>query len=365
MAHRGLRQANVLVDGQGKPWLIDFGFAEFDASTRRLNQDIVAMLASLACLVGPRAPLTSAFEVLGKDAVIDAMPLLQLPALSTATRTDLKKRPGLLEDIRGLAEETTGEKLPPPQRLTRLPWRPRLWQPDREKRPARSDSVNESSGESTQTFVQSSMIRLFFATAILTGSAVFARRRTVDPIEGDVFRFFNRLPKHPSLIIQIIMQAGALGASFVAAAMAIAAGQRRMARDLALSGVCAWFTAKIIKNQVARGRPTDVFDDVQVHGAEATGLGFPSGHAAVSAALATAAGPYLPRWARQGAWVTAGIVAFARIYVGAHLPVDIMGGVPLGILAATGLRLLSYALGISGPVARKSEARADSGLGNV
>jgi undecaprenyl-diphosphatase len=128
MAHRDLRQANVLVDSSGAPWLIDFGFAQIGASERRLNQDIVEMLASLSCLVGPEAPLASAIDVLGKDAVLAAMPLLQPVALSTATRTDLKAHPALLGEIRRLAGEMTGEEPAPLERLTRLPWKPRVYQ---------------------------------------------------------------------------------------------------------------------------------------------------------------------------------------------------------------------------------------------
>jgi undecaprenyl-diphosphatase len=121
IAHRDLRQANVLVDDDGEPWLIDFGFAEAGASDRRLNQDIAEMMASLACLVGAEPPTETALEVLGEEAVMGAMRLLQPLALSTATRTDLESRPGLLEEIRAHVAKLTGATPPPPERLTRLP----------------------------------------------------------------------------------------------------------------------------------------------------------------------------------------------------------------------------------------------------
>ncbi len=125
IAHRDLRQANVLVDDRGQPWLIDFGFAEAGASERRLNQDIAEMMASLACLVGAKRTVETALDVLGEEAVMGAMSLLQPLALSTATRTDLKNHPGLLEEIRQQAAEMTGATAPPLERLTRLPLRPR------------------------------------------------------------------------------------------------------------------------------------------------------------------------------------------------------------------------------------------------
>ena len=184
------------------------------------------------------------------------------------------------------------------------------------------------------------LIGLILGSALLGVSALVARQRKVDPVERDTFHFINRLPKEVSVPVQIIMQAGALGATYATAGLALIAGRRRLARDLAVSGTPAWLGAKGVKAVVARERPAKLLRNVQVHGEEATGLGFPSGHAAVSAALATAAGPYLPRWARPLTWIVAGVVALSRIYVGAHLPVDIIGGVPLGIAAASAVHLL-------------------------
>jgi hypothetical protein len=72
---------------------------------------------------------------------------------------------------------------------------------------------------------------------------------------------------------------------------------------------------------------------------EQRGLGYPSGHAAVAATLYVVAAPHLrSRWRAGLAALTSG-VGLARIYVGAHLPLDVLGGVALGAaLGAAGPR---------------------------
>jgi undecaprenyl-diphosphatase len=183
-------------------------------------------------------------------------------------------------------------------------------------------------------------VRLVLGTTVLVGSAVIASQRHIEPVESDLFRFVNRLPVAASVPLRIIMQAGALGASFVTAGLALVARRPRLARDLAVSGTLAWWLAKLVKAIVARDRPGKLLDDVRFHGSEATGLGFPSGHAAVSAALATAAGPYLPPAARGVAWAVAGLVGLSRVYVGAHLPIDVLGGTPLGWAVGAAVHLV-------------------------
>jgi len=60
----------------------------------------------------------------------------------------------------------------------------------------------------------------------------------------------------------------------------------------------------------------------------------------------TVASPYLGRRSRRVAWLLAGIVAFARVYTGAHLPLDVAGGAALGWLAGA---LVHLALGVPVP----------------
>jgi predicted Ser/Thr protein kinase len=86
---------------------------------------------------------------------------------------------------------------------------------------------------------------------------------------------------------------------------------------------------------VQRGRPQTLLEEVNILGEPARGLGYVSGHSAVAVALATVASPYLGRRARRVAWVLAGCVCLARMYVGSHLPYDVVGGAALGWAAGS------------------------------
>jgi undecaprenyl-diphosphatase len=51
-------------------------------------------------------------------------------------------------------------------------------------------------------------------------------------------------------------------------------------------------------------------------------------------------------------YVLAAAVAFSRVYVGVHYPLDVLGGAVLGVLVAVGLRVL---------VNRRTHLRAQAG----
>jgi uncharacterized membrane protein YbhN (UPF0104 family)/membrane-associated phospholipid phosphatase/tRNA A-37 threonylcarbamoyl transferase component Bud32 len=207
------------------------------------------------------------------------------------------------------------------------------------------------------------VLRLVSGTALVAVSAALAAGRHVSRLEVDLFRLVNDLPAALSPPLQLVMQAGSFGAVWVAGAVALAARRRRVARDLAVTGTAAWLAAKVVKLLVVRGRPGGLLQEVTLRGVTAGGLGFPSGHTAVAAALATAAGPYLSRRGRRLAWGGVALVSVARLNVGAHLPLDIIGGVGVGWAVGAAFHLLWGAPARRPALEAVRQALADTGLG--
>jgi undecaprenyl-diphosphatase len=165
------------------------------------------------------------------------------------------------------------------------------------------------------------------ATGLLW-SAGRARALTVSRAEERVFRVFNDAPGELVPLVWPIMQMGSLGAVFAAAE-----GERRRsgnerAATIAIVGTAVWGGVKLIKPLVGRGRPAAHLAVVHVRGQAQTGLGYPSGHAAVSLTLAMVASH--SAGTLRLALAAAAVTSAARMYVGAHLPIDIIGGLCAG-----------------------------------
>jgi undecaprenyl-diphosphatase len=172
------------------------------------------------------------------------------------------------------------------------------------------------------------------------GFARRARTGRVGAFEERTFRTVNRLPASLNAPVWVVMQAGNLAA---VPAVAVIVGRRRRSAGIgaAVAGSSVWALSKVIKRRVGRGRPADHLTGVIVRGRGQSGLGFPSGHAAVAVALAVTAGRVASPTGRRLAWVTAAAVGGARQYVGAHLPLDVAGGVALGAAAGALTNLVS------------------------
>jgi undecaprenyl-diphosphatase len=187
------------------------------------------------------------------------------------------------------------------------------------------------------------VIRVALGVVLVTACSVIAAVESVSGVEAGLFRAVNSLPSWLYGPLWLVMQLGSLGAVFAVAAAAALFRRFRLAVELLAAGLVAYYSAKGLKDLVGRPRPAVVVNDVIVRGAEAHGLGFPSGHAAVSFALTAAAVPFLARRWRRVIWVLPLTVGFARVFVGAHFPLDVAGGFALGYMAGALVHLVAGA----------------------
>lgn len=96
-----------------------------------------------------------------------------------------------------------------------------------------------------------------------------------------------------------------------------------------LAVFAALAAAQLIGGAVGRARPYDAIAGMGVLVSRTTDFSFPSDHATVAGAVAGGLWSVDRRLART-ALVLAIVMAFARVYVGAHYPGDVLAGLVLG-----------------------------------
>lgn len=175
---------------------------------------------------------------------------------------------------------------------------------------------------------------------LLVLAALPVDRARVGAAETAVFRVVNDETVLPFWVVWPLMQLGNLLVVPAAAVLAAILRRWRLAAAVLLAGVGTYLSAKVVKDLVVRGRPDGLLADVVVRGAEAHGRGFVSGHAAVAVTLVAVAWPWLGTRGQLVCAALALTVCLARVHVGAHLPLDVVGGAGLGLAVAGCVRLL-------------------------
>jgi undecaprenyl-diphosphatase len=110
--------------------------------------------------------------------------------------------------------------------------------------------------------------------------------------------------------------------------------------QVVLAGAVADLTSYLLKLAIPRARPSTVYarPDPLVHAPH--DHSFPSGHAATSFACATTLTFFAPRLA-PAFFVLAAAIAWSRVYVGVHYPLDVLGGACLGLLVAAAVAVIA------------------------
>lgn len=178
--------------------------------------------------------------------------------------------------------------------------------------------------------------------AVLGSGLLAVRNGTVSEPEESVFELVNDLPGFLYPVLWPFQQLGALVAGPAVALVALILRRYRLAVAALLATVGKLGAERLVKAMVSRQRPgTSVGSYIHARGdVNLVGESFVSGHAVMIAALAAIITPYLRgRWRLVPSLVVA-LVLIARVYVGAHLPLDVLCGAGLGVAIGSGLNLV-------------------------
>jgi undecaprenyl-diphosphatase len=115
-----------------------------------------------------------------------------------------------------------------------------------------------------------------------------------------------------------------------------------------LGSLLADLLSLVIRYAIGRDRPPIDYPDPVPLVRLPDNPSFPSGHAATSFAAAALLA-WLTPLPKVPLFVLAGLIAFSRVYVGVHYPLDAIGGALLGLAVATALRRLVEARRRSSP----------------
>ncbi len=116
--------------------------------------------------------------------------------------------------------------------------------------------------------------------------------------------------------------------------VAFVAVDARRSRSLALTLLGSLYLSQLLKLVFPTQRPFHIDPEVASPAAVATapGNGFPSGHAQGSVTFWAGAASYIRRrWFTALAVVIVAVVSVSRVYLGLHLPVDVIGGLAFGL----------------------------------
>jgi glycosyltransferase 2 family protein len=119
MSHGSLSASAVHVGPDGNV-ITDFALGSLAAEEADQASDVVEFLFSLALLVGEERAVSTALQGLERDRLVAALPYLQVPAVSSATRHLAEKPKKVISALSGEVAEQAGVEVPQPVKLQRV-----------------------------------------------------------------------------------------------------------------------------------------------------------------------------------------------------------------------------------------------------
>lgn len=205
------------------------------------------------------------------------------------------------------------------------------------------------------------VVTLGIAAAVIAVSAWMATAAGAERAQTGLVKWFNHPPQPVAAVFALVnplfrpIPLTVLSVALIAWVLFTAgraSARLEILRALALALVVAELMAQVMKHLADQLRPLAVIDGLDTHGypVEPHGNAYPSAHTALLVAAVCALWPWM-RWPQRVVGVAvAGLAACNRIYIGAHWPVDVLGGFGIGMFAGA----LTWLVAIRWPIYTRS-----------
>lgn len=171
-------------------------------------------------------------------------------------------------------------------------------------------------------------------------------------MDSSLFRWINRLANRTGWAHWFFTASAKYGVTLFALLLVVAYISGRQHGDLRTVAGSIWAAGaalvalgigQLIGGAIDRARPYEAMTGVHLLVGRTTDFSFPSDHATVAGAVAVGLLFTNRRWGIIAA-VLAVWMAFARVYVGAHYPGDVLAGIALGAAVAVAGRFVVVSL---------------------
>lgn len=203
------------------------------------------------------------------------------------------------------------------------------------------------------------------ALLVIALTAWLAKAPRAEQAQTEIVKWFNHPPQPIDAVFAIVnplcrpVPLTILGILFVI--WAVLATRRmpqrwELARAAIVTLILAELMTLIAKHIASQPRPLAVIPGLDDHGypTQPHGNAYPSAHSAAAVAIVAGIWPWT-QWPQRLVGVSAAtLVALNRLYIGAHWPIDLVGGAALGMLAASSAWLIAARW----PIDRRSQPDA-------